>query len=88
MTKVISSFAAALAVGIGLTGMGVTAASAANEFRGNACIIAMSPACAAIGWSLGSCGQTRFAPPNWNGNPNVTRMSFFWDLFSQNLTYN
>lgn len=76
----------ALAAGSLVGGVVTDAAAQANQFRGNACIITATAACAPNGWSVGSCGAARFAPPNWNGNPNRTSISFYWGYYAQNFS--
>jgi len=87
MTQKKISYIAALALAGLLTGGAATDAAAANQFRGNACIITASPACAALGWSVGNCAAARFYPPNWNGNANRTGLSLYWGYYAQNFTY-
>lgn len=86
MTKRLVSTAKKLAIACVFSGMAVATATAANYFKGNACIVASTPACQ--GWSVGLCAKARFRPPNWNGSPNSTSISLFWGDFdfSQNFT--
>ncbi len=77
----------------GLAGAGalVVAATVAasaqtpNHFRGSACVITVSPGCAAVGLTPGGCASARFRPPNYNGNGNSTRLSLFYPYYAQNF---
>lgn len=77
-----------LVVALGAT-LATTAAFAqsANHFRGTMCIYATNNQCAALGWSIGQCAPARFAPPNYNGGPNATRLSVFWGFYAQSFIY-
>lgn len=85
MTKSVIPLSKMLAAAGMFAGIAVADATAANQFRGNACIITATAACGPIGWSVGSCASARFVPPNWNGGPNRTTFSFFWGNFAQNF---
>ncbi|MFH1793769.1 MAG: hypothetical protein ABIK36_07685 [Pseudomonadota bacterium] len=70
-----------------LLGAGATAAAAqANHFRGSACIQTVTAGCAAVGVTRGMCYDSRLRPPNYNGGPNSTRISFFLPYFANNFT--
>lgn len=86
MTKSVVSFSKKLAVACMFAGIGVADAAAANQFRGNACIITATAACAPSGFEVGNCAAARFTPPNWNGNPDRTGISFYWGYYAQNYS--
>jgi hypothetical protein len=70
-----------------LVGAGASAAAAqANHFRGAACIQTVTAGCAAVGVTRGMCYDARLRPPNYNGGPNTTRVSFFLPYFAINFT--
>lgn len=72
-----------------LLGSGAAAASAQSQptqFRGNACIQAVSSACAPVGVTRGTCYEARLRPANFNGGPNSTKISFFQPAFAMNFT--
>lgn len=82
-----TSFAGRLFLIGALLGAGATAASAqANHFRGSACIQTVTAACASVGVARGMCFNSRLRPPNYNGGPNSTRISFFLPYFANNFT--
>lgn len=78
-------------LGLGLAAVvGAVSAAAAQtpqHFRGNACIQTVNAACAAEGWTVGSCAQARFTPPNYGSNGNRTGLSLFWGYYGQQFTY-
>jgi len=87
MTSVRSTIAAGLALGSAALGASIASAQTVpNQYRGNVCIVATTPACAPAGWAVSNCGNARFVPPNWAGGPNTTRLSIFWNYFAQNYT--
>lgn len=70
-----------------LIGAGVTGAVAqSNHFRGAACIQTVTAGCAAVGVTRGMCYDARLRPPNYNGGPNTTRISFFLPYYGINFT--
>ena len=87
-TRSTAALGLALASGF-LLGGGVTdAAAQSKHFRGSACLISATAACASVGWKVGDCGNVRFVPPNWNGSGNQTKFSFHWNYFAQHYSYN
>ena len=86
MLYIRSTIAAGLALAAGSLAGGVVtdAAAQANQFRGLACVITTTAACSP-NFSAGACIAARFAPPNWNGNPNRTGLSLFWGYYAQHF---
>ena len=75
-----------LFTGVILAGGATAAAAQANHFRGNACVVTATSACAAVGVTVGACSTARFRPPNYNGQANSTKLSLFGPYHAQNFT--
>lgn len=61
-------------------------AMALTDMPGTICIIWASSQCAAVGWNVGACGQSRYRDAAFPDNGNVTSMSFHWGTYSQNFS--
>lgn len=62
-------------------------ALAYTDMPGTICIIWASPQCAAVGWNVGACGQSRYRDPSFPDNGSETSISFHWGTYSQNFSH-
>ena len=73
-----------LLAGLALAASASMTQAAIVEFRGGACITAVTTACAADGWDIGDCMSMRYSPPNLGTNGAATELTFMNQAFGVN----
>lgn len=75
-----------LATALATALLSAAAVAQSVEFRGSACLTAVTASCPASGWTVGDCLLLRYSPPNLGTNGITTEMSMMGQSFGDNYS--